>query len=119
VKLVRVVRDYELFSEVSTLMSRNLCHLDFAEINPYRNLAAEAIRMSSFLIFEFVKEEDQMKDVVEGVMMERNIQMESPVVNVCSPFGLNSKEMLHNISYEGIISNRIQSCLYLVDLDGS
>lgn len=40
------------------------------------------------------------------------------IVNICSPFGLNSKELFLNIRYKGIIVNRLSSNLCLTDLDG-
>lgn len=40
------------------------------------------------------------------------------IVNICSPFGLNSKELFLNIRYKGIIVNRLCSNLCLTDLDG-
>lgn len=40
-------------------------------------------------------------------------------MNICSPFGLNSKELFLNIQYKGIVSNVLGNALYLTDLDGS
>jgi hypothetical protein len=40
------------------------------------------------------------------------------IINISSPFGLNSKELFLNLRYKGIIVNRISNCLYMTDLDG-
>ena len=48
-----------------------------------------------------------------------SIKPEVKILNICSPFGLNSKELFLNIQYKGIISNKLSKDLYLTDLDGS
>ena len=40
------------------------------------------------------------------------------IVNISSPFGLNSKELFLNIRYKGLIVNKVSESLYLTDLDG-
>lgn len=46
------------------------------------------------------------------------IKPSQKIVNISSPFGLNSKELFLNIRYKGIIANKVSNSLYLTDLDG-
>jgi hypothetical protein len=40
------------------------------------------------------------------------------IINVSSPFGLNSKELFLNIRYKGMIVNKVSDNLFMTDLDG-
>jgi hypothetical protein len=46
------------------------------------------------------------------------INAEMKILNICSPFGLNSRELFLNIKYKGMVVNRVSENLYLTDLDG-
>jgi hypothetical protein len=40
------------------------------------------------------------------------------IINISSPFGLNSKEHFLNIRYKGLLVNKLSDSLYLTDFDG-
>jgi hypothetical protein len=42
------------------------------------------------------------------------------IANICSPFGLSSKELFHNLKFKGIIANYLLGdTMGILDLNGS
>lgn len=78
--------------------------------------------MSSFLLF--AKDSTPIFEIPS--LLERFKALEpitdfhpsQKILNISSPFGLNSKELFLNLRYKGLIVNKLSHMLYLTDLDG-
>ncbi|CDW86700.1 serine family [Stylonychia lemnae] len=129
-KLIRMVKIPELERDVSQLIYRNNLELDYRDLagNTFGlSYPIDLLRMSTFLIFTKSKEQIDInsKDIVKYLQQQRSVassqcvlKQQQKIINICSPFGLNSRELFLNIMFKGIISNKFSPCLYLADLDG-
>lgn len=79
--------------------------------------------MSSFLTFTldtlpFTESKTLLKILADRFLTPEYFRPAQKIVNISSPFGLNSKELFLNILYKGLIVNKVSESLYLTDLDG-
>jgi hypothetical protein len=62
----------------------------------------------SFLVFEYARIRDLVNDkfmMIEDMIAPISVPKE--IINISSPFGLNSKELFLNIEYQGLVANKI------------
>ena len=80
--------------------------------------------MSSFLAFTLdtlpftVSNTTLLTSLADKYSKPEYFRPAEKIINIGSPFGLNSKELFLNIRYKGLIVNKVSENLYLTDLDG-
>jgi len=71
--------------------------------------------MATFLVLQTASQSGQM---IQSDTTLEELQPSQKILNICSPFGLNAKELFLNVQYKGQVVNKLSSSLYLSDLDG-
>ena len=87
---------------------------------PYKstNPLHEVVRVSSFLLLK-PSQDTQTLDVSrvnQRYLHATQINIGQKIINICSPFGLNSSELFLNLTLKGIVSNQLTTLVYLCDL---
>eukprot|EP00347_Sterkiella_histriomuscorum_P022341 403330820 len=125
-KLVKIINIPQLQKDVSEFMRRNSLELDYQnqDIFDFTQNSSQELRMSSFLVFvksnqKFYMNDEVIKYIKRTFLSSELINQQSKIVNICSPFGLNSKELFLNVNFKGIVANKFSETLYLCDLDGN
>ena len=73
-------------------------------------MEAEALRIATFAEFDSSAQGSEQ--------YERAPQIGEKVINVCSPFGISSKELFFNLTFRVIVANYITDYVGILDLSG-
>jgi hypothetical protein len=78
--------------------------------NSQHDLEAEALRIATFLELDIA--------AISSEQYERAPAIGEKIINVCSPFGISSKELFFNLTFRGIVANYITEHVGILDLSG-
>jgi hypothetical protein len=78
--------------------------------NSQQDIQAEALRIATFAEFDIYGQSSEQ--------YERAPKIGEKITNVCSPFGISSKELFYNLTFRGIVANYISDYVGILDLSG-
>ena len=104
-------------ADVAEFMGNNSLELEFTASNTVTVPSIEEhLRVSTLIVLTPASNKEKQEEMAFTPIGD--LLPAQKVLNVCSPFGMNAKELFMNITYKGIIVSRVSPRLYLTDLDG-